>query len=209
MLRAIAVYEYNDEAEEFKPIKTAIKPGTLFFPNHTLSDFENTTLPKLKENDRLMSGYKMFDDKCDQEFYYVQWIPERKHLLVAISERELFDAEPRYLLININHADVRSDKVKTTLTDILRNPIGYTGRDIFTQAILHDVNDVKAIAINTINMLLERGERVQTLVEKSERLYVSSVEFQGRAEELKNSFSCCGNAKNTIKTAANKLRIVK
>ena len=209
MLRAIAIYEYNNEDESFKSIDVAVKPGTLFFPNNALSDFEQTTLPKLQENGRLMSGDKMFDDKCGEEFYYLQWIPERTHLLVVISERELFEMEPHYLLINVNHVDVRSERVRTTLNDILRNPLGYTGRDLITHSLLEDVGELKALAINTKNLVMERGERVETLAEKSERLYVSSVEFQNRAEELKNSFSCCGGVRNSIKTATDKLRIVK
>lgn len=210
MLRAIAIYERDEEDGSFTLIKSAKKePDTLFFKNTVISDFEKMSLQKMMGKDEFLSSDGIMADKSNQEYYYMQWIPERRHLLVVMSARVLDKSEACYLLININHVDVRSDKVKTTLNDIVVNPIGYTGRDIFTQAILQNVNDLKVVAINTKNLVMERGVRIQTLDEKSEDLFASSVEFKERAEELKNSYTCCGGVKNAINNTANKMRIVK
>lgn len=207
MLRAIAIYERKEDGA-FVQVQAVQKPGTLFFPNNDLRNFEQTMLPKLAHNAELLSGEKMFSDKCNEEFYYADWIPERNRLLVVISERELFDVEPRYLLININHVDQRADKVDTTLQDILRNPLGYTGRDIFTQALMRNVEDLKVVVLNTKNVLLERGEKIENLNEQAERLFASSVEFRERSQELKDSYTCCGGVKNYVKDTTDKLRVV-
>lgn len=207
MLRAIAIYDRKDDGE-FDQVQAAQKPGSLFFSNTALSDFKKTILPQLVKDEKLFSGEKMFSNKCEEGFYYADWIPETNHLLVVISERELFDVEPRYLLINVNHVDQRSDKVATTLLDILRNPLGYTGRDILTEALKRNVDDLKVEVINTKNILLERGSKIENLNEQSERLFASSVEFRERSEELKDSYTCCGGVKNYVKESTDKLRIV-
>lgn len=207
MLRAIAIYQLNDEG--FVRDKAEIKPGTYFNPNEALTNFEKETLPKFVDDQKLLAETSMYSDKSkDGEFYYLQWLPERNRLLLIISQKELFEKEPRYLLINVNHVDQRGDKVKTTLKDILVNPMGYTGMDLLTHAVRKDVEELKVVVLNARNTLLERGEKVETLEAQSARLFTASKEFRDRSEELKNSFTCCGGVQNTVNEAVEKIRVI-
>ncbi|HTM64077.1 MAG TPA: hypothetical protein VL360_06205 [Gammaproteobacteria bacterium] len=192
MLRAIAVYEWDRQTGNFNRICEVEKPGSVFAPNHDLAYFDGNSLPELRTKAGLLSGEKIFSDLSVTEsvYYYARFVPDTNHLHVLISRKELHDLEPYYLLVNVNHAE--QGKVSFKLTEILRNPIGYTGRDMLPGEVLQKIEKVKVEALNAKAALDERGEKVETAQQRSEVLFGKSLRALDNANRVNDEMSCCG-----------------
>jgi len=57
-------------------------------------------------------------------------------------------------------------------------------------SIQKQLDEVKQITANNIDKVLERGERIEVLVDSSERLQHHSVQFHKRARNLKKTMCC-------------------
>lgn len=65
------------------------------------------------------------------------------------------------------------------------------------QKVQREVDEVQHIVVENINKLVERGERVDVLVEKSENLSVEARQFKKKTVLLKQRM-WCQNAKLTM-----------
>jgi hypothetical protein len=112
-------------------------------------------------------------------------------MCVVVSERKLYSPEPAFLLKNVYNVDQRYDLVKTSLEDIICNPQGYTGRDLQTRAILLDLKKTKATAQGVMESLIARGELLEDIDLKADKLATATDTFKLKAETL-NKSSCLG-----------------
>lgn len=65
------------------------------------------------------------------------------------------------------------------------------------ESVQRDVDEVRQIVITNIDRIVERGERVDALVEKSENLANEAKQFKSRSKALKQKM-CFQNAKLTL-----------
>lgn len=205
MLRAIAIYERNEQDGTFTRKEAVEKPGTFFIPNRDLKYFESFTLHQLNNNEEILSGEVMFTakrepvkgflsvfyDANDTEYYYGKYIPETNHLLILISKNPLLDLEPHFLLINTNHAD-QGRLGSDSITTILRNPIGYIAKDRLPDVVRQGIEKAKMIAIKAKAAAGMRGEAVSEAQDKTEMLYQKSDTFKLSAKDIDVGYTCCG-----------------
>jgi vesicle-associated membrane protein 7 len=50
----------------------------------------------------------------------------------------------------------------------------------------NDLSDIKGVMVNNIEKVLERGERIELLVDKTDRLNQSSFKFEKTSRQLKD-----------------------
>lgn len=70
-------------------------------------------------------------------------------------------------------------------------------RDSKTVLIGEQLQEIKGIMARNIELVLDRGEKIEILVTKSEQMEEHAFKFSKRATKLKRHF-CCVNAKYTI-----------
>jgi hypothetical protein len=181
MISAIAVYDITNRS---RIISAANSGGmTLFSPN-PLSYVEKSLLPSVS------SEYK---DRISDEHinggahHFILKDANEPFIVVICSERKLRPEEIYHLFVNIKHAHLRPHVV--TLDEIIRNPIGFTGRDRLLEKTQSDIEDVNRIMLNNIDKVLQRHEKLDVLVEKSHQLELESLKFKNAAQTLNKP--CC------------------
>lgn len=172
-------------------------------------------------------------NKFDDHHYYFQLNSATKHVLVVVSENKLNHIEANMLLANINFVDQESMKlgkdgdvntgcteqdmqkayVEPKLLEIKTNPVGYNSRGTrFNTYKIDKVREemvkVKDQMKKNIELVLERGEKIEELVQQSALLAESSRQFRRGAEDLRDSMTCCGGVRTSIRHAGQKLRII-
>jgi len=60
------------------------------------------------------------------------------------------------------------------------------------QAIRNALDETTEVMHQNIDKILERGENINALQEKTEKLAANSVNFKGKTRELRDSAECCG-----------------
>lgn len=205
MLRAIAIYDRNEQDGTFTRKEAAEKPGTFLIPNRDLKYFESFVLHQCNNNQDLLSGdviftskrepvkgiLSMFYDANDTEYYYGQYIPEEKYLIILISTRELFDKDSDMLFRNVNN--IYQNRIpNTTLATILTNPIGGLGRDMLLHETRKNIAETKKIALKAKAAAEVRGEEIQTLSNNADDIFDKSQTFKLRTKDLEPSYTCCG-----------------
>lgn len=205
MLRAIAIYERNEQDGTFTRKDAVEKPGTFFIPNRDLKYFETFTLHQLNNNQEILSGEVMFTakrepvqgflsifyDANDTEYYYGKYIPETNHLLILISKKPLMGVEPHYLIINTDHVDQKL-LGDITFSNIIQNPIGYTGKDRLPDIVRKEIEKTKVIALKAKAAAGMRGEQINELQDKTEMLYQKSDTFKLDSQKVETHYDCCG-----------------
>ena len=78
--------------------------------------------------------------------------------------------------VNTNEPSVNPDP---------RNPTNYQPKDI--EPIKQKLEEVKNICVDNIDKVLQRGEKIELLVDQSEKLQTSSHNFQKTARGLRNA----------------------
>lgn len=180
----IAIYDRSDSGE-FKRINVAQQSKGMFVKND-METLEKKTLPNLSSPATAGFHYAVKEGEHSREYHYVEF---RKGIAIAICSRTKLEAkEIPNLFNNIHHAHVRPIIVKTTLEQILNNPIGYIGRDLQMGRITDETAKVKAVMLDNIEKALARGESLEILEEKSIRLQENALKFNRKAEKLN---SCC------------------
>lgn len=117
--------------------------------------------------------------------------PSGHDFILVISSRTKLDPfEKGNLFRNIQHVYLRPDSVKTTLDDIIANPLGYTGRDILIGRIHKELDEVMVVMHDNIEKTIKRGESLDELESKALNLSEHSLEFKKTAERLNSG--CCG-----------------
>ena len=183
-ITAIAIYDLNNLENGLpKKLQQAPKSNSItLFQSDYLKNFEEITLKSLT----LPKSGGIFWLNINNEYHYMQELPDHR-LAVIISRKDLHPNEDQavnYLLINIKHAFIRPNAVNTTIDQIQASPLLYINKDLHTGTILKNIEETKAVAMNNIDKILERGEKLTDLQKKTVDLKEDAFEFRRRAEDL-------------------------
>lgn len=192
MLRALAIYEITTESAGTTLTLVDASPKNEsfgFFKENPLYALEKHSLQALKAAN-LEGAHPFFKYYYhSSEHHYFKIMTGGTHVMAMCSRKQLDDLEVYYLFTNMQHAFKRPEKAKVTLDDIMRNPLGYTGRDCHIQALRDNVEDMRQEAIMTLDKLLVRGEDLAKLEDKTIRLVVNSERIEINSRKLNR---CCG-----------------
>ena len=129
-------------------------------------------------------------DVIGNEFYHLYKQPGDPFLMAICSERKLTSHELAYLFINIKHAHLRPTALHFDLDDIVRNPIGFIGKDMHIEGTKQQLKKVRDIMLDNIEKAIKRHEKLESLTEKTIQLEAESIRFNKSAKRLNNR--CCG-----------------
>jgi hypothetical protein len=188
MIYAIAIYNLNQIRNNgsFRKMNSAkqAQDSSSHFRYDPFEQLDKDTLPFFISADRQL--YKVYDIKAKNEFHYCQKVAD--NIVVAVSTRTALDPIERVNLFkNIEHVCLRSEKLNVTLEDIIKNPMGYTGKDILIQKVQKDADATLEEAKLSVESLIRRGESLDDLKEKAENLKLGTDGFVNAIP----STSCC------------------
>jgi len=197
MLIAIGVYKVMDNVDitappEFKrDEKSAFKSqGFSFWGDATnpLDTFDKEVTKKIDLEVLKKSSCKHFYE--DQKHIYVRHLSHenKDHVIVLMTRKELDLVEAKNLFINATHAFIRPQKVNVTFQSILANPYGYTGKDCLPETLKNELAQNIVILQKDLDLLIERGEALENLHDKTIRLDQSAAELAKKAQNLNR---CC------------------
>jgi len=211
-VRAVAIYEKNERGAYV--VKESIEKEDTTSLNRFGKSCLRGFLSQVKlnrtdiDNSKYNLTHHIWDDASNTHFY-VQLNSGTKHILLLASMRELERNESEFLLANINYVDQESDleDVKEGLKNIMRNPMGYRARgtrfNFFkVDSVREEIGAVTDVMKKNIELVLERGERLEELVEATDMLAESSRQFRRGAEDLKDNMTCCGGPRKVVRHAA-------
>lgn len=186
MLRAIAIYN-EDLTVSFDSAPK--KEG--FFSYDPLEEFKEKVLPNLPKD---IPSTKILSLKTSNlnDYYYLKNDRKENINMLIVSKNKLMDSEATNLFGNILYThqtkDAKKEEDKVTLNQIVSNPMGYTGRHIKTQKIFDTLDTTKDILQQNIEQLIQRGEKIDDLKQKSIELKDEAIRFDKGAKKLN---SCC------------------
>jgi hypothetical protein len=185
MLNAIGIYLDCRETKPgvFQKVNAAPQHKGGLFSSNPLANLEKHSLTQLPPILELNSLYSFH---VNAEFHYI--LKTGKFLLTIASRKELFPKELAFLFKNIEHVQLRPATVKVTLDDIVANPLGFIGKDILVGKVLQDVQELKVIALNDMDKMLDRGQKLEELYPRTIKLQDESLKFKEQAEKLNK---CC------------------
>ncbi|GEM_PF-3640527 len=207
MLTAIAIYSYDEnqitDLGIFKRIdfsqQSTVKS---IFQFNLLEDLEKKTLPKIAgkmhadvntaadaaAKTKTVTGSVMWRQEND-EHHYLDTIHGEKILIAICSKKKLYAFELFNLFANIKHVYYRPEKVKTSLADIIANPVGYIGRDMLIAKVHQTNSEVIPLALKAVDKMLERGEDITVTVSKTIQLQDNANIYFEKTKTLKKR--CC------------------
>jgi hypothetical protein len=179
-ISAIGIYSLVN----YKRIKSGKKSTLGLFSHDPLKNFEEKILPFILKDIQLYEneGYQR-----DGEHFYVKQDHNQEFLYVIVSDRDLkLDRKSYYYLFNnIQHIHIRENIVKATLNDVVDTPINYIAKDIHIQRASENVNELLTTQVRPlIDKMVERGEKLKILEEKTPGLVLASAQFQDQSEKL-------------------------
>lgn len=196
MLTAIAIYQFDSHEGSQKKTKIAFaQKAPLFgfglFEMNELGVLETKTLPLVSSYEKDALEFIHFEQRESGEHHYVKRITHdnQTYLFTMVSRKKLDEIEARYLFINMWHAFKRGTTAQITLQNIINNPLGYTGRDCLLETTKQAVADLKQEMLNTLDIVIERGEQLETLRDKTIKLEETSKLFEDEAKKLNSG--CC------------------
>jgi hypothetical protein len=187
MIIAIGVYRTNQNNydKSYDKILFGQQNRGELFPGNKLEKVETHSLRKFSQNLEAQVDYYPYED---EHHYLYKPNLDGNIILAIVSKTPLQALELRYLFTNIEHIRIKPQSVKTTLDDIVKNPLGYTGRDILIQAIKDEADQtVEALQI-ALDKVIQRGEALKELDTTSLNLRYSAKRFEREASNLN---SCC------------------
>lgn len=191
MLRAIGFYEVNKDPQthalHFKKLNSAQIGQNRFFTENLLKDFENKTTKQILPSDLTQTNILHY--QTEGEHHYVKRLDDQTHVMVLVSRTPIDPREATNLFINTAHAIKRPDSTHVTLQQIVDNPLGYTGKNHQIEKIQQDLEETKDILIKGMERILERGEQIEMLSDKTIKLSLASKEFEEGAKKLNKK--CC------------------
>ncbi|OGT53257.1 MAG: hypothetical protein A3E84_01380 [Gammaproteobacteria bacterium RIFCSPHIGHO2_12_FULL_42_13] len=173
MLYAIGIYTNG------KRVAQAQKDKGLFSGNQ-LGSFEKHTLTSLPSE--MVENRAYYFPMKDEHHYVINYLQD--NILIAIvSKTELEIKELTYLRTNIRTIYLRPN-LNATLDDVIVNPLGYINRDILITRLKEQAAEVKTIMLDNIEKVLQRGEQLEVLLDKTDRLRLDAITFKGNAKKL-------------------------
>lgn len=193
MLIAIGIYKINDSTRPatYTKVASAQKDGAfnVLFTSNLLSTLEEKTLksPKLTYDD--LSSGRPIHFNTSNEHHYLKRVAGEPYVIAFCSRTELLDVEAYYLFTNSWHAFHRPETARVTLPQIIMDPLRYINRDSLLVATKQNTEELKLTVINTMDKIIERGERIESLHDRSIKLQEAAAAFEDEAKKIK---PCCG-----------------
>jgi hypothetical protein len=185
MLSAIGIYQDDPNTGKLRKIAFAQKDKDRLFPCNQLENLELNSLP-ITSNEVMPNTIQIFQE--EKEYHYLKKDVEKNILMGIVSRKELEKIELFYLFANIKHVHVRGRAVATTLDNIIENPVGFTGQDILISKIKTTNAEVIDIMIDNIDLIIERGEKLEQIAAKTDTLRLNAITFEAETKKLR---SCC------------------
>lgn len=188
MLRALAIYTHDESEEkvELKRFKYAQQDKSILFQVNQLETIDNILFKTPFYS--TMEVNKPYLNIAKNEYHYLYLSSATRAVFAITSRSELDPTEKAFLFKNMEHILIRPDTVKTTLDDIIANPLGYTGRDLLIGKVQNEMKDVIAIMQKNIDMIIARGQSLDDLMEKADNLNIHALDLEKKAKKLN---SCC------------------
>lgn len=186
MLNAIVIYDNSNQANKTHPkkLKHACKKSRGLFGAEDFAVLDKAAQSIMIEG---MPNNQIYQFKVENEHQYFK---QSDNILIAIvSQKPLDNSELCYLFKNILHVHSRSETVKTTLDDIVVNPLRYIAKDLLTEKIQEAIDDTKVKIMEVVEKVQGRGVQLKALAEETTQLDKLAIEFVNRT---KKPNSCCG-----------------
>src|SRR5207253_11051006 len=98
--------------------------------------------------------------------------------------------ERHYLFWNINQIYCFPKSVEgTTIEKVLQNPLQFTNKDVLITSVQNTLDEAKGALLKATDLALTRAGKIEVLIEKTENLQNTCIEFHKRAKETNRS--CC------------------
>lgn len=108
---------------------------------------------------------------------------------VIVSDTDIANKKDLSLLF-FNIINAYDDNKDQTLKDILKNPTSYF-LDKKMELVQKELQETKSIMASNIEKILNRGEKLEDIVQKTALLAKQAKKFNYAAEDLADSYSCC------------------
>lgn len=179
-LYAIAIYHANGVNKPYLHKVATAKNQSFFTLNRPLDTFEKSTLLEVCKG---IDPDTIYHAVVNKEHHYVQHATN-DHIRVIISANELTHNEQGYLFHNSKHV---------ALDKILQTPTDYIGKDYSPfKAKVDEIKDkleqTRYKLLENIDLVLQRGDSLSELEDRSVELEVESEKFIDQAKKLN---PCC------------------
>jgi len=143
------------------------------------------------------------------ESYNFNYLVEGGIIYLCMSDQDLGLRVPYAFLFDINNRfkatygqkvlTAQSMAMNDTFSRVLKERIEFFGNDKNDKInnIKAEIDDAKQVMVKNIDKVLERGERIEVLVDKTEELHSQSMSFKTKSTKLKrkmwwqNAKMCC------------------
>jgi len=182
MLNAIGIYSdcRDQKSGAFQRINSSPHYKGGLFASNPLANLEKNSLTQLPQ---VLESNTLYSYHVNDEYHYILQ-SSGKFLMTIASRKEVFPQELSFLFKNIEHVQIRPASVKATLDDIVANPMGYIGKDILIKKVLQDVEELKVLALQDMDKMLDRGKKLEDLYPRVVKLNQESLKFKQGAEKL-------------------------
>lgn len=193
MLIAIGVYKIDNSTNPptYTKVTFAQKETTFIgalFNSCLLSALEDHTLKTKLSAEDLASGNPIHFTHPG-EHHYLKRVSGEPYLIAICARTVLDPSEVYYLLANTWHAHYRPDTARVTMPQIIANPLAYSNKDCHLESTKQNTEELKKLALNVMDKIIERGEKLESLHDRTVRLEEASRTFEEEAKKLK---PCCG-----------------
>ncbi len=132
-------------------------------------------------------GFYKINIQAEKEFVRLKWLEAYSLYMYKWNQITLFfmfdspiqESSLKYLCYRINRLEVNYETTWQTFDSLMENKV---------ETIQKQLEETKEKLVQNITMLLDRGERIEELLEKSKELNKSSIQFKKNAKKLN---SCC------------------
>jgi len=186
MLYALGIYTYHKETGKINLIHLAQKDKPEPNVPNQLYDLEK----------HFLSG-SAFELKPDRiafneaiiEYQYVRR-DTKYEVILAIVSRDWMDLpEVKRLFINMIHIHRKENNPSITLQSLIENPL--LQEELVVNKINKTNQETKEMIIENLDILLDRGESLDKLVEKSKNLHTDAVKLESGAKKASRCHYNC------------------
>lgn len=193
-LYALGIYQYDPITGEIK-LKKISQKETLNpdIPNQ-LYDLETKLLPKSALS---LEPNRLYYNNDIIECQFIQRLVKTNIILAVVSRDIIIDSNDReknkenlvlmlMILNNMTNIYLKQSRYGFTLKDLLYNPL--LKEDIIVDKINKTNEEVKDVMLENIKLLIDRGENLDDLLEKTNHLKENMIKLEDGAKKLN---TCC------------------
>ena len=193
MLRAIAIYQINDDTNPPTFTKTTHRAPKItyysLFVGDEFNNIENSFLSTLTHDD--ISQCATLYSLCNNEHHYVKRIVDKPYIMVICSKHKLDPKELAYLFINIKFVFENQEITHHTLDMIHANPLNYIAKDQRLIEANANIGELKVALNVAIEKIILRGEAIEPLIKSTAELSTASLKFKREAAKQNGYCGSC------------------